>query len=130
MPRWPKRRRQRFDRLGYDNIEVRVGDGTKGWPDAAPFDAILVAAGGPGAPQALKEQLDVGGRLVIPVGDEPHDQRLLKITRTGAATYEEEDLGGVAVRAADRRAGLGGGRKPLGEQPSVPDTHARAACRR
>lgn len=87
--------RQRFEELGYDNIEVRTGDGTKGWPDAAPFDAILVAAGGPGAPLALQEQLDVGGRLVIPVGDEPHDQRLLKVTRTGAATYGEEDFGGV-----------------------------------
>ncbi|RWN69215.1 MAG: protein-L-isoaspartate(D-aspartate) O-methyltransferase [Mesorhizobium sp.] len=87
--------RQRFEELGYDNIEVRTGDGTKGWPDAAPFDAILVAAGGPGAPLALQEQLDVGGRLIIPVGDEPHDQRLLKVTRTGAATYSEEDFGGV-----------------------------------
>ncbi|RWO52761.1 MAG: protein-L-isoaspartate(D-aspartate) O-methyltransferase [Mesorhizobium sp.] len=87
--------RQRFQELGYDNIEVRTGDGTKGWPDAAPFDAILVAAGGPGAPLALQEQLDVGGRLVIPVGDDPHDQRLLKVTRTGAATYSEEDFGGV-----------------------------------
>ncbi|WP_287280276.1 protein-L-isoaspartate(D-aspartate) O-methyltransferase, partial [Mesorhizobium sp.] len=87
--------RRRFQELGYDNIQVRTGDGTKGWPDAAPFDAILVAAGGPGAPLALQEQLDVGGRLVIPVGDDPHDQRLLKVTRTGAATYSEEDFGGV-----------------------------------
>ncbi|MGX9176813.1 protein-L-isoaspartate(D-aspartate) O-methyltransferase [Mesorhizobium sp. BHbdii] len=111
--------RQRFEELGYDNIEVRTGDGTKGWPDAAPFDAIVVAAGGPGAPLALQEQLDVGGRLVIPVGDEPHDQRLLKVTRTGAATYSEEDFGGVRFvpligeqgwpesgsRTADRRSG-------------------------
>ena len=87
--------RQRFEKLGYDNIELRVGDGTKGWPEAAPFDAILVAAGGPGAPQALKEQLAVGGRLVIPVGEEPRSQRLLKITRTSEARFEEEDLGGV-----------------------------------
>ncbi|RWF53424.1 MAG: protein-L-isoaspartate(D-aspartate) O-methyltransferase [Mesorhizobium sp.] len=111
--------RQRFEELGYDNIEVRTGDGTKGWPDAAPFDAILVAAGGPGAPLALQQQLDVGGRLVIPVGDEPDDQRLLKVTRTGAATYSEEDFGGVRFvpligeqgwpesgsRIADRRSG-------------------------
>src|SRR5215210_7059054 len=46
--------RRRFDRLGYDNIDLRVGDGTKGWPEAAPFDAILVAAGGPDVPRALK----------------------------------------------------------------------------
>ncbi|MDX8518570.1 protein-L-isoaspartate(D-aspartate) O-methyltransferase [Mesorhizobium dulcispinae] len=87
--------RQRFKKLGYGNIEVRTGDGTKGWPEAAPFDAILVAAGAPGAPLALQEQLDVGGRLVIPIGDEPNEQRLLKVVRTGAATYSEEDFGGV-----------------------------------
>jgi protein-L-isoaspartate(D-aspartate) O-methyltransferase len=87
--------RARFDRLGYENIELRVGDGTKGWPEAAPFDAILVAAGGPSAPQALKDQLDVGGRLVIPLGEELRGQRLVKITRTGGTTFEEEDLGGV-----------------------------------
>jgi protein-L-isoaspartate(D-aspartate) O-methyltransferase len=46
--------RQRFERLGYDNVELRVGDGTRGWPEAAPFDAILVAAAGPDVPQALK----------------------------------------------------------------------------
>src|ERR687895_764566 len=60
--------RMRFEQLGYDNIELRIGDGTKGWPEAAPFDAILVAAGGPEVTQALKEQLAIGGRLGIPVG--------------------------------------------------------------
>src|SRR3954467_3215174 len=68
--------RQRFEKLGYDNIELRVGDGTRGWPEAAPLDAILVSAGGPEVPQALKEQLALGGRLVIPVGD-AHEQKLL-----------------------------------------------------
>ena len=55
--------------LGYGNVEIRVGDGTLGWPEAAPFDAVLVAAGAPEPPRALKQQLEVGGRLVIPVGD-------------------------------------------------------------
>ncbi|CCV05731.1 Protein-L-isoaspartate O-methyltransferase [Mesorhizobium metallidurans STM 2683] len=87
--------KRRFEKLGYENIEVRAGDGTKGWPEAAPFDAIVVTASGPGAPLALQEQLDVAGRLVIPVGDDPELQRLLKVTRTGAATYSEEDFGGV-----------------------------------
>ncbi|MER9301817.1 protein-L-isoaspartate(D-aspartate) O-methyltransferase [Mesorhizobium sp. M0496] len=87
--------KRRFERLGYENIEVRTGDGTKGWPEAAPYDAIVVTASGPGAPLALQEQLDVGGRLVIPVGDDLDSQRLLKVTRTGAATYSEEDFGGV-----------------------------------
>src|SRR5215210_5807300 len=68
--------RHRFGELGYDNIDLRVGDGTKGWPEAAPFDAILVAAGGPDVPQALKEQLSLGGRLVIPVGKEERRQTL------------------------------------------------------
>src|SRR5918994_1665706 len=88
--------RRRFKRLGYDNIELRVGDGTKGWPEVAPFDAILVAAGGPEVPQALKEQLAIGGRLVVPVGEQERHQTLLKVTRNGEADYEEEDLGVVA----------------------------------
>src|SRR3954454_15094272 len=83
-------------KLGYDNVEIRVGDGTLGWPDAAPFDAILVAAGGPSVPPKLKEHLAVGGRLVIPVGEEGLYQNLLKITRTSENKYEEDDLGSVA----------------------------------
>src|SRR5215217_2529473 len=86
---------RRIKRLDYDNIDLRVGDGTLGWPEAAPFDAILVAAGGPEVPQALKEQLAIGGRLVIPVGEEERSQILLKITRTSKKGYDEEDLGGV-----------------------------------
>ena len=85
----------RLQRLGYDNVEVRTGDGTRGWPDAAPFDAILVAAGGPRVPQALKAQLAVGGRLVIPVGDVQTEQRLIRVTRTAPERYVEEDLGAV-----------------------------------
>ena len=53
---------------GFSNIEVRIGDGSLGWPQAAPFDAIAVAAGAPIVPQALKQQLAIGGRLVLPVG--------------------------------------------------------------
>src|SRR5437868_9276429 len=74
----------RFAKLRYDNIELRTGDGTKGWPEAAPFDAILVAAGGPDIPPALKQQLAVGGRLVIPVGSEEREQKLLKIGNKSA----------------------------------------------
>src|SRR5438067_5185841 len=86
---------QRFRRLGYDNIELRIGDGTRGWPEEAPFDAILVAAGGPEVPRALKDQLAIGGRLVIPVGKEAGAQALLKVTRTSPIVYEEENLGAV-----------------------------------
>jgi protein-L-isoaspartate(D-aspartate) O-methyltransferase len=81
--------------LGYGNVQVRAGDGTKGWPEEAPFDAILIAAGGPVVPPALKEQLDIGGRLVIPVGKELQSQRLIRVTRVTATRFEEEDLGGV-----------------------------------
>jgi protein-L-isoaspartate(D-aspartate) O-methyltransferase len=86
----------RLDRLGYQNIHLKTADGAHGWPEAAPFDAILVAAGGRAAPQALKDQLAVGGRLLIPVGDEPRQQRLMKFTRTGETAFETEDLGEVA----------------------------------
>jgi protein-L-isoaspartate(D-aspartate) O-methyltransferase len=86
----------RLRRLGYDNVEIHVGDGTHGWPDAAPFDAIVASAGGPFIPQGLKEQLDIGGRLVMPVGDAPNAQRLIKLTRESATLLLEEDLGGVA----------------------------------
>ena len=86
--------RERFDRLGYDNIELHIGDGTKGWPQAASFDAILVAAGSPRIPEALIEQLAVDGRIVIPVGED-HPQRLLRVTRTDQGLVREEDLGPV-----------------------------------
>ena len=87
--------RRRFDNLGFGNIETRVGDGTLGWPDAAPFDAILVAASGPVVPEALKRQLGLGGRLVMPVG-EAGRQELRKLTRKGEDAYEVESLGRVA----------------------------------
>jgi protein-L-isoaspartate(D-aspartate) O-methyltransferase len=87
--------RRRFKDLGYDNIELRVGDGTLGWAEAAPFDAILVAAGGPQAPPALKQQLAIGGRLIVPVGGDERQQTLRKLTRRGEAEFEEEDLGAV-----------------------------------
>jgi protein-L-isoaspartate(D-aspartate) O-methyltransferase len=85
----------RFAKLGYNNIDLRIDDGTKGWPEAGPFDAIIVAASGPSAPQALKEQLDIGGRLIIPLGDEFRTQNLVKITRISRHQFGEESLGGV-----------------------------------
>ena len=87
--------RKRIAGLGYDNVEIRTGDGTRGWPEAAPFDAILAAAGGPAVPAALTRQLAVGGRLVMPVGDDLQSQRLVKITRRSENEFDEEDLGPV-----------------------------------
>lgn len=89
--------RVRLQRLGFHNVELRCADGSAGWPEAAPFDAILVAAGGPAVPQALRDQLANGGRLVMPVGRSVHVQRLVKVTRIGGnAAFREEDLGGVS----------------------------------
>src|SRR4051794_31487850 len=75
--------KRRLARLGYHNVEVRHGDGTLGWPEAAPFDAIIVTAGGPEIPEGLRTQLKVGGRLVIPIGSLHDEQRLVKVVRDG-----------------------------------------------
>jgi len=87
---------ERFRWLGYDNIELRVGDGTQGWPGDIRFDAILVAAAGLEVPRALTEQLAVGGRLIIPVGKQGSTQSLRRITRNSDTEYGEEPLGPVA----------------------------------
>jgi protein-L-isoaspartate(D-aspartate) O-methyltransferase len=73
--------RERLSRLGYGNVEVRAGDGFRGWPEAAPFDGILVTAAAPRVPEPLKAQLKDGGRLVLPVGEE--EQELVLVTRRG-----------------------------------------------
>jgi protein-L-isoaspartate(D-aspartate) O-methyltransferase len=87
--------RQRAGELGYKNVKVRCGDGSLGWPEEAPFDAIVVSAGGPEVPQSLLEQLAIGGHLVIPVGDEVKSQELLCVERTGEHAYERRSLGRV-----------------------------------
>src|SRR6478672_4434771 len=87
--------RERFERMGYDNVELKVGDGTRGWPEQAPFDAILAAAGGPEVPDVLLEQLADGGRLVMPVGRSRDSQRLVVVRRTGDRRYEQSELGAV-----------------------------------
>ncbi|MFW6083906.1 MAG: protein-L-isoaspartate(D-aspartate) O-methyltransferase [Gemmatimonadota bacterium] len=83
---------QRFEELGYDNIRARHGDGTLGWPEAAPFDAIQAAAGGPEVPRVLLEQLRDGGRIVIPVGETLHLQHLVRVVRRGDEDFETERL--------------------------------------
>ncbi|MGR3907937.1 protein-L-isoaspartate(D-aspartate) O-methyltransferase [Burkholderia sp. SR8] len=80
---------------GYRNVDVHHADGTLGWPAHAPFDAIIAAAGGPAVPPAWREQLAIGGRIVMPIGAQRDRQRLVRITRTGPAQFEQEDLGGV-----------------------------------
>ncbi len=87
--------RGKLKELGYNNIRVLHGDGTLGWPEYAPFDAIVVAAGGPEVPETLKQQLAIGGRLVIPVGSTLRTQKLLRVRRISEHEYQQEDLGGV-----------------------------------
>jgi protein-L-isoaspartate(D-aspartate) O-methyltransferase len=77
---------------GFDNVHVQHGDGTLGWPEHAPYNAIVVAAGGPDVPPPLLDQLAVGGRLVIPVGEHKTLQNLVRITRTSPDHYHREEL--------------------------------------
>ena len=81
--------------LGYDNVHVLHGDGTRGWPAHAPYDAIIVAASGPTISESLKDQLKIGGRLVMPVGTDAHVQELVRVTRTAQREYRREDLADV-----------------------------------
>ncbi|MDN3922354.1 protein-L-isoaspartate(D-aspartate) O-methyltransferase [Roseateles violae] len=81
--------RQRLDALGYANVELIVGDGSSGWPGPLCFDVILVSAAGPEVPATLKEQLTIGGRLVMPVGERGR-QRLVRLTRLDEQRYEQE----------------------------------------
>lgn len=87
--------RERLQSLGYDNVHVRHGDGTLGWPEHAPYDGIVVAAAAPEVPEPLKQQLGIGGRLVIPVGATLDSQTLLRIRRIDEERFEYDDLGGV-----------------------------------
>ena len=76
--------------LGYSNVRVQHSDGTRGWEEHAPYDAIVVTAGGPEVPESLKSQLKIGGRLVIPVGSSRRLQELVRVTRVSENQYETE----------------------------------------
>ncbi len=90
VPELAEEARARLDRLGYRNVAVRAGDGYAGWPEAAPFDAIIITAAAPRIPQPLEQQLADGGRLVLPLGDEY--QELIVVTRRGASFGERRVL--------------------------------------
>jgi protein-L-isoaspartate(D-aspartate) O-methyltransferase len=106
--------RIRLGELGFDTVSVRHGDGTLGWPEHAPYDAIVVAAGGPRVPEALLAQLAPGGRLVIPIGEEKA-QELVRVTRRADGTFEREDLG--AVRFVPLIGAEGWQPEPAAESP-------------
>jgi protein-L-isoaspartate(D-aspartate) O-methyltransferase len=84
-----------LEETGYTNVQVLHGDGTLGWPEHAPFDGIVVAAGGPEIPDSLKQQLKIGGRMVIPVGEIREFQELVRVTRVSEKEFETEDLAAV-----------------------------------
>ena len=96
LPRIAARAETALRANGYDSIRLRVGDGYLGWPEAAPFDRIVVTAAPPEIPEALLEQLAPGGRLVAPVGEDPWSQRLLVASRSESGELELTDHGGVA----------------------------------
>jgi protein-L-isoaspartate(D-aspartate) O-methyltransferase len=87
--------RQRLERLGYANVLIVEGDGTRGCPDEAPFDAILAAASGSHVPSALIAQLAPNGRIVMPLGEPGLPQELVKVTKQDDGILKQENLGGV-----------------------------------
>jgi protein-L-isoaspartate(D-aspartate) O-methyltransferase len=87
--------RERLEKLGYDNAHIHHGDGTMGWLPASPYDAIMVSASGPEVPEALRQQLAIGGRLVMPIGHARDLQSLLLVRRGGHDSFQHKDLGGV-----------------------------------
>ena len=87
--------RERIQRLGYENVEIVEGDGTRGWPDGAPYDAILAAASGSHVPALLLDQLATDGSIVMPVGHAHDVQRLVKVMKAADGSIEQSDLGAV-----------------------------------
>lgn len=114
---------RRLREQSIDNVHVLHGDGTLGWPDHAPYDAIVVAAGGPDVPRPLLDQLAIGGRLVIPVGEEKTLQSLVRVTRTGANEYHRDELGDVQFVPL---VGSGGWEEEEAEQIVAPRRSASA----
>jgi protein-L-isoaspartate(D-aspartate) O-methyltransferase len=108
--------------LGYLNVHVWQADGTRGWSDHAPYDAIVVAAGGPAIPESLKEQLKIGGRLVIPVGVDQLEQELIRVTRLSETEFKTEDIGGVRFVPL---LGEQGWPPEKSEQPAAPSDAAK-----
>jgi len=111
---------ERCRKLGYDNVQVRHGDGSLGWPEEAPFDAIVVAAGGPKIPDPLRDQLAPGGRLVIPVGPTPRLQELIRLRKGEGGEEERESLDAVRFVPLVGASGWKGSEGPATPDSSLP----------
>lgn len=112
IPPLARRARKILDAIGCANVQIRVGDGTLGWPEEAPYDCIMVTAGAPAVPEEYRRQLAIGGRLVIPVGGS-QSQALLRITRLDEERFQQEELLGCRfvplIGTHGWREGGGGG---------------------
>lgn len=86
---------RRLQTLGFRNFSLKAGDGTEGWSTYMPYDAVLIAAGGPEIPKPLVQQLKTGGRMVMPLGEDQRRQTLIRVTRTEAG-FETENFGPCA----------------------------------
>ncbi|WP_338074101.1 protein-L-isoaspartate(D-aspartate) O-methyltransferase [Halochromatium glycolicum] len=92
VPELAERSAELLKSLGYDNVHIRAGDGYRGWPEAAPFDAVIVTAAGPEIPAPLAEQLKVGGRLVMPLGPTGQSQELVVLTKQQDGTLKRRKV--------------------------------------
>ena len=115
-----------LDHLGYHNVVLRHGDGTLGWRDHAPYDAIVVTAGAPHVPRELRDQLAPGGRLVIPVG-ERHLQTLMRITRGEGATAARRSAAASSSASSAATAGQGAEKGPSAAVALRPSSLRRTA---
>jgi len=95
VPQLANEAQKRLQSFGIQNVTLRCADGTNGWEANAPYDAILVAAGGPSVPKPLLSQLKIGGKLIVPVGQDQKTQKLIRVTRT-ADDFQTEDFGACA----------------------------------
>ncbi len=95
VPQLAAETQNRLQSFGIQNVALQCADGTNGWEAHAPFDAILVAAGSPSVPKPLLNQLKIGGKLIVPVGQDQKTQKLIRVTRT-AKDFQTEDFGACA----------------------------------
>lgn len=92
IPQLAETARRNLDAAGIGNVTVRCSDGTEGWPEEAPFDAIMVSAGAPDEPRALMDQMRIGARMVIPIGGDPTSQELICLHRTAEDVFDRTTL--------------------------------------